>query len=447
MKKILIVGARKSGIYAALLAKKQGFEPFVTENSDGNEFEKPKIMLRKNNIEFEFGIHSFDKIKNFEMAVISPGVPLQTKIVKEIEKYRIPYIGEMEFAYKTTSTTQIISITGTNGKSTTTALTGNIFYYAPYNSITGGNLGTPYSELLLNNPNPDIAILETSCFQLETIEDFHPKVSVFLNFSEDHLNRYKDMEEYLKYKKRIFKNQISTDFAVLNADDAISKRLEKDINSKIFYFSRTTPVRKGVFLENNKIIFKNEEKEEEIISIESIRLLGKHNISNVLAAILSAKLLKIDNETIKKGIETFEGLPHRLEKVRELDGVSYINDSKATTPDSTIQALNAFHSKIILIAGGSSKNNDFTELARLFPNKLRKLVVTGETAAEIANNAIDQGFNNIVFASTLEKAVELAKKIAHQGDTILLSPACASFDMFKDFEDRGDKFKKIVNSL
>ena len=447
MKKILIVGARKSGIYAALLAKKQGFEPFVTENSDGNEFEKPKIMLRKNNIEFEFGIHSFDKIKNFEMAVISPGVPLQTKIVKEIEKYRIPYIGEMEFAYKTTSTTQIISITGTNGKSTTTALTGNIFHYIPCNSITGGNLGTPYSELLLNNPNPDIAILETSCFQLETIEDFHPKVSVFLNFSKDHLNRYKDMEEYLKYKKRIFKNQISTDFAVLNADDTISKRLEKDINSKIFYFSMINPVQKGVFLENNKIIFKNEEKEEEIISIESIRLLGKHNISNVLAAILSAKLLKIDNETIKKGIETFEGLPHRLEKVRELDGISYINDSKATTPDSTMQALNAFHSKIILIVGGSSKNNDFTELARLFPNKLRKLVVIGETAAEIANNAIDQGFNNIVFASTLEKAVELAKKIAHQGDTILLSPACASFDMFKDFEDRGDKFKKIVNSL
>ncbi|MEA3313750.1 MAG: UDP-N-acetylmuramoyl-L-alanine--D-glutamate ligase [Caldisericota bacterium] len=447
MKKILIVGARKSGTYAALLAKKQGFEPFVTEISDRNEFEKSKIILRKNNIEFEFGTHSFDKIKNFEMAVISPGVPLQTKIVKEIEKYRVPYIGEMEFAYKTTPTTQIISITGSNGKSTTTALTGSIFYYAPCSSVTGGNLGTPYSELLLNNPNPDIAILETSCFQLETIEDFHPKVSVFLNFSEDHLNRYKDMEEYLKYKKRIFKNQISIDFAVLNADDTILKNLEKDMNSKIFYFSKTTPVQKGVFLENNKIIFKNEEKEEEIISIESIRLLGKHNIGNVLAAILSAKLLKLDNATIKKGIETFEGLPHRLEKVRELNGVLYINDSKATTPDSTIQALNTFHSKIILIAGGSSKNNDFAELARLFLNKLRKLVVIGETAAEIANNAIDQGFNNVVFASTLEKAVELAKKIAHQGDTILLSPACASFDMFKDFEDRGDKFKKIVNSL
>ncbi len=447
MKKILIVGARKSGIYAALLAKKQGFEPFVTENSDGNEFEESKIILRKNNIEFEFGTHSFDKIKNFEMAVISPGVPLQSKIVKEIEQYRVPYIGEMEFAYKTTPTTQIISITGTNGKSTTTALTGNVFNYAPFSSVTGGNLGTPYSELLLNNPNPDIAILETSCFQLETIEDFHPKVSVFLNFSEDHLNRYKDMEEYLTYKKRIFKNQTSADFAVLNADAFISKRLEKDINSKIFYFSRINPVQKGIFLQNNKIIFKNEEKEEEIVGIESIRLLGKHNISNVLASILSAKLLKIDNATIKKGIETFEGLPHRLEKVRELEDILYINDSKATTPDSTIQALNAFHSKIILIAGGSSKNNDFTELARLFPDKLRKLVVIGETAAEIANSAIDQGFNNVVFASTLEKAVELAKKVAHQGDIVLLSPACASFDMFKDFEDRGDKFKKIVNSL
>ncbi len=445
MKKILIVGAGKSGVYAALLARKQGFEPFVTENSDGDEFEESKIILRKNNIEFEFGTHSFDKIKNFEMAVISPGIPLQSKIVKEIENCRVPYIGEMEFAYKTTPTTQIISITGTNGKSTTTALTGNIFHYAPCSSVTGGNLGTPYSELLLNNPDPDIAILETSCFQLETIEDFHPKVAVFLNFSEDHLNRYKDMEEYLTSKKRIFKNQTPADFAVLNADASISKTLEKDINSKIFYFSMTNPVQKGVFLQNNKIVFKNEE--EEIIGIESIRLPGKHNISNVLAAILSAKLLKVDNETIKKGVETFEGLPHRFEKVRELDGVLYINDSKATTPDSTIQALNAFHSKIILIAGGSSKNNDFTELTKLFPDKLRKLIVIGETAAEIANNAIDQDFNNIMFASTLEKAVELAKKIAHRGDTVMLSPACASFDMFKDFEDRGDKFKKIVNSL
>jgi len=446
VKKTLIVGAKKSGVYTALLSKKQGFKVFVTENDDGDEFKESKKLLYENSIDFELGTHSFDKIKDFEMAVISPGVSLQSKIVKEIEKCHIPYIGEMEFAYKAAPHVKIIGITGTNGKSTTTALTGNIFDYSPYNIVTGGNLGTPYSALLLNNPNPDIAVLEISCFQLETIKDFHPKISVFLNFSEDHLNRYKDMNEYLKYKKRIFENQTSSDFAVLNFDDQTVRNLRKEIRSKVFYFSKTNPVDRGVFLQNGKVIFRNEQ-EEEIVSINSIHLIGTHNIDNVLASVLSAKLFGIDNKTIKKGIETFKGLPHRLEKIRKLGGVLYINDSKATTPDSTIKALNAFQSKIILIAGGSSKNNDFTKLAELFSGKLRKLIVIGETAAEISNVAIDQGFNDVVFAWTLKEAVNIAKEIAHPNDIVLLSPACASFDMFKDFEDRGDQFKKIVNGL
>ena len=445
MKKILIVGAKKSGVYAALLAKKMGFDPFVTEIDNGDEFEEYKALLSKNGVKSEFGMHSLDKIKDFDMVVVSPGVPNNSKIMKEIKNNSIRCIGEMEFAFELARDVKIIAITGTNGKSTTTALTGNIFRYSHYNTVTGGNLGTPYSALLLNNPHPDVAILETSSSQLETIESFHPKVSVFLNFSEDHLDRYKNMDEYLKYKKRIFENQTSQDFALLNFDDPVVKNI-KNIKSKVFYFSRKNLVERGTFLKKGKIIFRDGE-DEIIAGVESIHLIGAHNIDNVLASVTAAKLFNIDNETIKKGIETFEGLPHRLEKVRNLNGVLYINDSKATTPDSTIKALNAFENKIVLIAGGSSKNNDFTEMARLFSSKLRKLILIGDTANEIAEAAMEQGFQDIAYAKNLSEAVRMAKEVAHFGDVVLLSPACASFDMFENFEDRGDQFKKIVKNL
>ncbi len=445
MKKVLFVGAKRSGVYAALLAKKRGFEPFVTEISDGDKFKEFKILLYKNGVKSEFGVHSFNKIKDFDMAVISPGVPEDSKIMQEIKKKSVPYVGEMEFAYGLARDVKVIAITGTNGKSTTTTLTGNIFHYSRYDTVTGGNLGTPYSALLLNNPHPDVAVLETSSFQLETIESFHPKVSVFLNFSEDHLNRYRSMNEYLEYKKRIFENQTSRDFAVLNFDDPIVKNL-KNVKSKIFYFSRKNPVERGTFLREGKIIFRN--KQDEVVAgIESIHLIGAHNIDNVLASVTAAKLFNVDNETVKKGIETFDGLPHRLEKVRKLNGILYVNDSKATTPDSTIKALKAFKNRIVLIAGGSSKNNDFTEMAHLFHSKLRKLILIGETADEIAEAAMKQNFQGIVYAEDLKKAVKIAKETARSGDVVLLSPACASFDMFENFEDRGDQFKKIVKNL
>lgn len=447
MKRVLVVGARKSGVYAALLAKNRGFAPFVTESSDKDGLFKFKKILQENSIPYEIGKHSFDKVKEFDFVVLSPGVPLSSEIVKKIKNENVPFIGEMEFAFQNSPKSAVVAITGTNGKSTTTALTGNIFSFSKFNIVTGGNLGNPYSELLINNPNPDIAVLETSCFQLETIKKFHPKVAEFLNFSEDHLNRYKNMEQYFYYKKRVFANQNSEDFSILNFDDPVLRELSNVLKSQVYFFSRRDYVNNGVYIENNQIVFNDGHKKTKILPLSSVRLRGMHNIENVLASVLSAKLMGVPNGTIKKGVETFKGLKHRLEEVRILSDVLYVNDSKATTPDSTIKALNAFENTIVLIAGGSSKNNDFRDLTKLLNGKVRKLILIGETAADIANSALESGYSDIVFAADLKNAILLAKKIAQSGDVVLLSPACASFDMFKDFEDRGEQFKEIVRSI
>lgn len=446
MSKILIVGAKKSGVYAALLAKKKGNEVFVTESNKSDEVVHLKNILDKNNIPYEIGSHSFEKLKGFDIAVLSPGIPLNARIVKYLMENHIKIIGEMEFAFLQSPNTKIIGITGTNGKSTTTALTGHLLKQE--GAVVGGNLGTPYSALLLQNEKPSFAVLETSCFQLETIEKYHPYVSVFLNFTEDHLDRYPNMEMYLKAKKRIFENQNSSDFAVLNYDDPVVRNFYKEIKPEVFFFSIKNELEKGTFLDNKgNIVFAFKNKKEVLFNKEIIPLLGMHNVMNVLAAVSSAKIIGIDNKNIKENIMTFIGLEHRLEKVKEIDGVLYVNDSKSTTPDSTIVALESFNSPIILIAGGSSKNNDFTELSLLFPKKLKKLILIGETAKEIAKASKNAGFENFLYANSLKDAVIEAKKIAEKSDIILLSPACASFDMFRDFEDRGEKFKEIVNSL
>ena len=447
MEKILIVGAKKSGVYAALLAKEKGFKPFVTESSKRSNFDEFIKIMEENNIPYEMNGHTFGMVKEFDLVVLSPGVPLDSEIVNEIKKLNIPFIGEMEFAYQNAPNTSIVAITGTNGKSTTTALTGNIFRSSIFSTVTGGNLGTPYSELLINNPSPDIAVLETSCFQLETIKNFHPRVAVFLNFTEDHLNRYKTMDEYLFYKKRIFENQEADDFAVLNYADPLLREFAGKIKSNVYFFSVINSAVKGVYVKEGQIMFRDATDEESVLPVASIKLRGLHNLENVLAAVLAAKLMKIPNEVIKKGVETFTGLEHRLEEVRRINGVLYVNDSKATTPDSTVKALEAFNEKVVLIAGGSSKNNDFSAMAKILKERLKKLILMGDTARDIANSALKEGYSDIIFATDLKDAVLLAKKVANSGDVVLLSPACASFDMFKDFEDRGEKFKEIVNAL
>jgi UDP-N-acetylmuramoylalanine--D-glutamate ligase len=444
--RIIVIGARKSGIYAALLAKKKGNDVFLTEKSDNYDIRENLSLLNENNIPYEIGYHSFDKLDNAQLAIVSPGVPSNSQILLEIKKRHIKLIGEMEYAYSQSTGTKVIAITGTNGKSTTTALIGHVLKGAGLNVVTGGNLGIPYSQLLIENPNPAYAVLETSCFQLETIEFFHPYIAAFLNLAEDHLDRYANMDEYLYYKERIFENQTEADFAIINYEDQILKGVSRRLKSSVYYFSTNSCLKHGAFLSNEKIFF-SDLFSEEILERKNIPLIGLHNIKNVLVAIIVSKILNLENEVIKQGIESFIGLPHRLEPVREINGVLYINDSKSTTPDSTIKALEALDSKIVLIAGGSSKNNNFDELAKLFKEKLRKLILIGETAKEISKSFASFGFDSYMYADTLENAVKIASREAHKGDIILLSPACASFDMFRDFEDRGDQFKEIVRNI
>ncbi|MEF3244943.1 MAG: UDP-N-acetylmuramoyl-L-alanine--D-glutamate ligase [Caldisericaceae bacterium] len=447
--KVLVLGARKSGVYASILAKSKGFSVFLSELNDNHETHSFESLLKEHKIPYEIGKHSFDKFKDFDLVVLSPGIPLNSEVVRYLEECGKKIIGELEFANMFASNTEVIAITGTNGKSTTTALTYHIIKDFYPSSVYGGNLGTPYSFLLLENPNPQFAILETSCFQLETIEQYHPKVSVFLNFTEDHLDRYGTMDNYLEAKKRIFLNQTESDFTVLNFDDSTLRELAKDLRPKVYFFSLTNKVDRGAYLLGGEIYFKDSTTSEsiKIINRSDIPLLGLHNVENTLAAITASILIGVDINTVAKSIKTFKGLPHRLEFVREVDGITFINDSKSTTPDSTIKALESFDRKVILIAGGSSKNNDFTNLGKMFPQKVKHLILMGKTANEIKEAAIKANFNNFSVVESLRDAILLAKSKASRFDVVLLSPACASFDMFRDFEDRGDQFKEIVNSL
>jgi len=446
--KVLVVGARRSGVYASLLAKAKGFDVFLTEKNDNEDIRSFERILRENNIPFEFGGHSFERFGNFDLAVLSPGIPMSAPIVSYLKKHRIKIIGELEFAYMFAPNTTVIAITGTNGKSTTTALIGHIFKNYNKNTVVGGNLGTPYAELLLENPAPTYSVLETSCFQLETIEQYHPEVSVFLNFSENHLDRYNSVDEYLETKKRIFMNQTVDDFAVLNYDDPVVRNLEKEIKPRAFFFSTKREVIRGSFLLSSDIFFKKEGGEKCFILKKSdIKLIGMHNVENVLASITVSMLLGIPIPLLRESIQTFRGLPHRLEFVREVNGVTYINDSKSTTPDAAVKALDSFERKVILIAGGSSKNNNFKPLARRFKDRVKFLVLMGQTAEEIRRAAVAEGFETYAIAKSLKDAVHLASSVARVGDIVLLSPACASFDMFRDFEDRGEQFKDIVNAL
>ncbi len=446
MQNVLVVGGRKSGVYASLLAKKLGNRVFLTEISSNEEVLDLKNILDESSIEYEIGKHSFEKFTDFDLAVLSPGIPLNAPVVDFLREHGIPYIGEMEFAFQQSKNTKVIGITGTNGKSTTTALIGHLL--SSLNVVTGGNLGTPYSALLLKNENPGYAVLETSCFQLETIKDYKPYISVFLNIMENHLDRYPTMFEYVKAKKRIFENQLKNDFAILNFDDSIVRAFASEIRPEVFFFSVMEHVTEGSYMnEKGEIFFETKGQVEKLFDRKVIPLMGLHNVRNVLASVTVAKILGLKNDEIFNRVRSFEGLHHRLEKVRVIDGVTYINDSKSTTPDSTIVALDSFDSAVVLIAGGSSKNNDFTQLAKHFSKKVKKLILIGETSDEIAKSADEQGFKEYVFVSSLDEAVKKARLYAKSNDIVLLSPACASFDMFKNFEDRGDKFKEIVNSI
>jgi len=445
-KKILVIGAARSGCAVAGFLSQKGAIVTLTDGKPVDKLGAVLESLKKFPIEYALGEEPIIKPRSFEYAVISPGIPLNTPLVKKIKRAKIPLTGEMEIAYQY-SKSSIVAITGTNGKTTTTSLLGQVFSDAGVNVFVGGNIGIPLVTQVENLSEESVIVAEVSSFQLETIDAFRPKAAVILNITPDHLDRHKTLKGYTEAKARIFENQQETDYTILNYDDLRVRKLAVKSKGQIVFFSQKTELDRGIFVKNGIITIKTEDDCINVAHTNDIYIKGKHNLENALAATAAAFCLGVAPGNIGITLERFTGVTHRLEFVREVAGVSYINDSKGTNPDSTIKALEAYKKPIVLIAGGKNKGSDFTKLAKLIKKKVHSLILVGETAANIQDAAEKQGFVAAYHADSFSEAVTLAQRLAQPGDVVMLSPACASWDMFNDFEERGDLFKKLVNEL
>lgn len=446
-KKVSVIGiggSKRSGFYTSLLLKKEGAIVFLSEVKKENEFEKEIEILKTNGINFEFGINS-EKIYDSDIIVPCPGISYKNPLILKAKELNKKIIGELELSYNFING-KVVGITGTSGKSTTTTLTYEFLKQSNVKSYLGGNIGIPLSSLVINERD-GVFVLEVSCFQLETIEKFKPKVATFLNFHEDHLDRYKDLNEYLFFKKRIFENQDENDFAVLNYDDDVVRNLNREIKSRVFYFSLNKEV-EGIFLKDKRIYLNINNEKIYICDRDESSLIGDFNSKNIISSILSSYLVDAKIEDIRKVIREFKGLPHRLQFIDKINGISFINDSKSTKPESSIQALLSFpEKKSIIILGGSRKNTDFRELCELVKKRAKYAIVIGDTKEDFIKVFNEIDYENYIPVNSLEESVNISLEVGKKGDFVILSPACASFDMFHDFEDRGEKFIDIIKRV
>lgn len=447
-KNVLLVGLAKTGVSTIKKLNKLGANIIV---NDIKPKEKLEGIIEEidnlDNIEYVLGKH-LENIENIDLTIVSPGVPLDLPFIEKIKSEGIKIIGEVELAYKLSKNPTFIGITGTNGKTTTTSLVGEMFKKANKDTYIVGNIGNPVIDTVdLTNENSYL-VTELSSFQLESIEDFKPKVSTIINITEDHLNRHHTMENYINAKARVFKNQDKTDFTILNYDDSIVRDLGKSSNGNVLYFSIKEAVKQGAYLDkNNNIVIKVDGEELVLMNKAELSLPGNHNLENAMSAILMAYVLNIDTDVIIETLRTFKGVEHRLEFVTNKDGIMFVNDSKGTNPDSTIKAITSYEKPIVLIAGGYEKQSDFTEMIKYATKNVKALVLLGQTADKIATTAKEHGINNISKVEDMETAVKKAYEIAESGDVVLLSPACASWDMYPNFEARGLDFKENIYKL
>lgn len=440
--KILVIGASRSGKAAALLACKQNYDVFVTENQGIEKFLDTIYEFEQNDVSFEFERHSFSQLNKYDLAVSSPGIPRDADIIKELKKNNIKIISEVEFAYQFCKN-PIIAVTGTNGKTTTTSLITHILNESGKKAISAGNIGKAFSEAVLEIDDDTVVSLEVSSYQLDRIDKFHPNVAVITNISPDHLNYHGTMEDYVETKWKINRNQNEKDLLILNYDNEWLQK-SRSINGKVQYFS-LNELRGGAFVRKGQIILDTQHKEEEIMPISQIGIKGQHNLYNSLAAILATRSFEITNENYRSALSSFAGVEHRLEYIRTINGVEYYNDSKATNVNSTWFALNSFSSPIIWIAGGRGDNNNYEMLDSSVRKNVKSIICIGEEAESIYKH-----FSSIVPCQkfqTLEEAVFAAYNIAKEDEIVLFSPACKSFDMFANFEHRGEIFKQIVKKL
>jgi len=436
-KRVTIIGLSESGFSAAKFLKSRKAKVRISEMKDTADVKEKLSSL--GGVEYEIGGHTRQFITKSDMIIISPGVELAAAPVEWAREKHIPVIGELELGAMFCPA-PIIAVTGTNGKSTTVTLIYEILRANNVKSHLAGNIGTPICEEIPKISRNSVVSLEVSSFQLETIKTFRPKVAVYLNLTQDHLDRYSSMKEYAAAKLRIFENQKSGDYAVLNYDDSAVRALGDKIKSKVFYFSMKQKVR-GAYLESEKLMLDLGKGPVEICRRKDISLLGEHNVENTLASLLAVRLLR-KNADIAPTLRTFAGLRHRFELVAEYEGVQYIDDSKSTTVDSTIKALRALTGNVILIAGGRDKGSDYS-FVRSEAEKIKCLTLIGEARNKIKKD-LDGLLIPIKEAKTMREAVSLAREIAIKGDTVLLSPMCSSFDMFKDYKDRGEAFHAAV---
>lgn len=448
---VMVAGMGKSGISAAELILNIGGRVLLY---DSNETLDCETLLSKfdeesvKNINVKLGKLNEDDIRDIRICVMSPGISLETDFVKLLMDHRVQLWSEIQLAYFVAKG-RLMAITGTNGKTTTTALLGKIMKRKYENCFVAGNIGIPYTQVALHTDDKSMTVLEVSSFQLETIIDFKPNVSAILNITPDHLNRHHTFENYSAIKKEICMNQTAQDYCILNYDDEQLREFgdSGECKAKVVFFSVKNKLKEGVYIEDNKVYYSNISKTVEVLSLANVQLLGKHNHENICAAVAMAFVEGVGVDDIREACYEFKAVEHRVEFVKERYGVKYYNDSKATNPDAAIQGLNAMPGPTILIAGGYDKQSEYDEWAKLFKGKLKYLVLIGSTRDKIAECAKKYGFNNIMYAETLQEAVRVCDSYADRGDYVLLSPACASWGMFDNYEQRGDIFKSCVQAL
>lgn len=438
----IVIGAGISGICASELLVNNGqkvtlYDANIKLNRDMIINDNPKLC----DIKCIFGDIDTTTLKGFDKAVISPGVPLDIDIVKELKSLNIPIIGEIELAFNY-SNGKIIGITGTNGKTTTTALVGEIMntYYDDVRVV--GNIGVPYTKMVSDSTDDTVFVIELSSFQLETIDKFKPDVSAILNITPDHLNRHHTMDNYINAKKNIVLNQTINDTCVINYDDLVLREFGSTLKCNVIYFSSKSELYNGLFLNDDKIYYAHDGEVKKIVSVDRLNILGTHNYENAMSAIAMSMACNVDLSKIIEAICNFKAVEHRIEYVCEKKGVKFYNDSKATNPDAAIKGICAMNRPCFLIGGGYDKESSYDEWVECFPNRVKKLVLIGETKEKIATCCKKHNFNNYEFAATLEEAMDICLTNAIEGDAILLSPACASWDMYESYEQRGALFKQ-----
>lgn len=443
-KKVLVFGSGLSGTGAVGLLTEHGADVVLY---DGNEkLDKAELAGRVGrDVQIILGPFPEELLQTLDIVVLSPGVPTDLPVVRQMFERGIEVIGEVELAYAF-GKGDVLAITGTNGKTTTTSLLGEIMKNDKEEVYVVGNIGNPYTVAAGEMSDNAVAVAEMSSFQLESIVSFRPAVSALLNISPDHLNRHHTMEAYIEAKKNIARNQTEDDWCILNYEDEVTREFGKNVRAQVLYFSSQRKLERGIYLDDGMIVYKNPE-EIRICHVEELQLLGTHNYENVMAAVAMAAVYGVPMDRIRESVKAFKGVEHRIEFVTEKDGVAYYNDSKGTNPDAAIKGIQAMNRPTILIGGGYDKDSSYTEWIESFGGKVRRLILLGATKEKIAEDAESCGFHDYTFADTFEEAVLMSAEIAGPGEAVLLSPACASWDMFPNYETRGDKFKEIVNSL